>query len=67
MIDNNKKWFTETRHVDVETGEALSKSKVEREKWLKVGGSHTTQDCGTYWLKIHTNEYERSRQTKLEF
>ncbi len=61
----NKRWFTETRYVDIETGEALSKSRVEREYWVKKGSSHTTQDCGTYLLKIHTNEYERNKQTRL--
>lgn len=65
MTNNKKRWFTETRHVDLETGEALSKSRVEREHWIKKGASSTTQDCGAYFLKIYTHEYERSRQTRL--
>ncbi len=60
------KWYTETRHVDIEAGESLSKSRVERERWIKKGSSNTIQNCGAYKLKIHTNEYERNRQTTLE-
>ncbi len=60
------KWFSETRWVDLETGEALSKSRVERE-YYKVNASKTTVDCGGYILKIHTNECRRTNQTRLEF
>ncbi len=64
---SGKKWFTETRHVDLETGEALSKSRVDREDWIKKGQSKTIQDCGMYNLKVITYEYEKSRQLKIEF
>ncbi len=64
---NKKKWFTETRHVDCETGEALSESRVKREGWLKTGSSSTVTDCGMYNLKVFTNEYEKNRQVRIEF
>ncbi len=64
-----KRWFTETRNVDVETGESLSEARLKREKdmWILEGKSKTIQDCGVYNLKIHTNEYKRSRQVRIEF
>ncbi len=63
------KWFTETRNVDLDTGEYLSKARLEREKdlWIKKGKSKTVQDCGSYKLIVHTNEYERSKQYRIEF
>lgn len=62
---NSIRWFTESRHVDIETGEALTKSQVERENWTKIGSSQTIQDCGSYKLKIHTHEYRRNNQLRL--
>lgn len=60
-----KRWFTETRYVDIDTGEELSKSQVEREHWIRKGGSDTIEDKGTYYLKIYTKHYERNRQQRL--
>jgi hypothetical protein len=64
-----KKWYTETRYVDTETGEALTKARLERERldWIKTGSSHTVQDMGSYLLKIHTNEYARNPQQQIIF
>ena len=62
-----KKWFTETRNVDIETGENLSKSRLEREDYIKVGGDYTIQDCGAYLLKIYTHHYEKNKQYKITF
>lgn len=60
-----KRWFTEARYVDIDTGEELSKSQVEREHWIRKGGSDTIEDKGTYYLKIYTKHYERNRQQRL--
>lgn len=60
-----KRWFTETRYVDIDTGEELSKSQVKREHWIRKGGSDTIEDKGTYYLKIYTKHYERNRQQRL--
>lgn len=62
-----KKWFTETRNVDIETGEILSKSRIEREKWVYLQNDHETRDCGKYMLKIIYKQYEKNRQTELKF
>ncbi len=67
MYTNVKKWFTESRNVDRETGEELSTSRVEREKWVKVGSSKTKHYGKKFNLIIHTNEYERNRQQELKF
>lgn len=61
------KWFTEKRYVDVETGEMLTEARVKREGWIKKGSSSKVDDCGGYKLKIITDEYEESRQLRIEF
>lgn len=60
------KWFGEKRWVDIETGEALSKSRAERDYLIKKS-STTIQDCGRYYLKITTYECIRNRQQRIEF
>ncbi len=65
MDYEKKRWFTETRHVDKDTGEELSKSQVERERWVKIGKSNTYEDKELYKLNIHTNEYKKNRQYRL--
>lgn len=61
-----KKWFTQTTWVELETGEVLSKSKVERE-YIILNNTSTVQDCGAYNLKIITYECEKNRQLKIQF
>ena len=34
------RWFTAREYVDKETGEMLSKSRVERERWIKDGSTY---------------------------
>ncbi len=65
MWESKKRFFTQTEHVDIETGELLSKSRIERERWVKVGSSNKTVDKEKYYLKIYTLEYEQNRQTRL--
>jgi hypothetical protein len=62
-----KKWYTVSQYVDVETGELLSKSQIERERWVKVGSSYEIEYNDNYNTKKYTNEYERNRQTRIEF
>lgn len=66
-MGNKKRWFSETIYVDRDTGEVLDKARVERENWIKKNSSFEVIDKGTYNLKKITNEYERNRQTSIEF
>lgn len=65
--DNKKKWFTETIHIDIETGEILGKNQLEREDWIKKGNEKQVKDCGTYMLNKYIIKYEKSRQLRIEF
>ena len=67
MWESKKRWFTTTEHVDRETGEVLTKAKVEREKWIKKGKTEQYEDKGTYHHKIIIYEYEQNRQTTIGF
>lgn len=62
-----KKWFSEKTNVDLETGEVLTDSRIEREDWIKVNSSSETIDCGSYYLKKHINGYKKSRQLRIGF
>lgn len=62
-----KKWFSETRRVDRDTGELLDKARTVRENWIRKDSSQEIRDCGGYLLKIITIEYEKNRQQQLEF
>mgnify|MGYP000161604481 CR=1 FL=1 len=61
-----KRWFTQKVNVDIETGEVLSDSRIERERYVYKRSSYTTEDCGAYYLKKVTKEYESNKQTRLD-
>lgn len=61
-----KKWFTERTCIDTETGEILSKSRIEREGWIKLKNREIrTENCGAYYLKKIIQHYEQNRQLRL--
>lgn len=62
-----KKWYTETRRIDTETGEILTESRIKRENWIYTKKiDEQIQDCGGYTLKIINKKYEKNRQLRLE-
>lgn len=62
-----KRWYTQTERVDQETGEILSKSRIEREDWIRKGSEKTVIDKGSYLLNLYIIRYERSKQIRLCF
>lgn len=66
MWNKKKKWYTITDRVDIETGECLTKSDIERGHWVKVGREQQTDYSNeNYNLNKITIHYERSKQTRL--
>ena len=61
-----KKWYSITHHVCKETGEMLTKSRVDREHWVKVG-KHATIDYSNnnYNLKNIYYHYEKNKQYRI--
>lgn len=62
---SQKKWFSATEYVDVETGELITKSKYERE-YYKTGKSATTiTENEKYRIKSIRFECRPNKQGKL--
>lgn len=64
-IQEMEKWYTIVEHVDKDTGELLTKARVEREFWVKVGTERTVERKPTYNISKITNIYEANKQTRL--
>lgn len=62
-----KPWYTLTEHVDIETGELLTKSEVERGYYIKVGKDSRNDFKESHNNKIITYHYEKSRQQRIQF
>lgn len=62
-----KRWFSQTINTDIETGEILSKSRIEREGWVRKETADTIiEDCGSYMLKKNYVHWEENKQLKLK-
>lgn len=59
-----RKWFTETKYVDLATGELLPKWVFEQ-KYYKVRSSYEWEDKGTYVLKKYIIECRETGILKL--
>ncbi len=65
--EKKMKWYTEVEMVDVETGEILTKSKVEREYIVKSKNKHKTEYKDGKGIRKFTWECERNRQQRINF
>ena len=63
-----KKWYTIKESVDIDTGELLTESRLQRESWIKVGQEKRIDySNSTYNINYITNIYEKSRQLDIRF
>lgn len=65
VMSAKRKWYSVTERVDIETGEILSKSRIEREDWVKVGQDERVEFKPTYNIKYLIYHYEKSRQLRI--
>lgn len=60
------KWYTVNEYVNIETGEILTKSEIERGNYIRTGKTEKSEYNKNYNVKKITYEYKDNRQTRLE-
>lgn len=60
-------WYTQTTWIDLETGEVLSKSKIERDGYYVVKTEKKIKDCISYKIKEYVKICKKNRQLRIEF
>lgn len=66
-MNNQRKWYTISTNIDIETGEIITESQVLRERWVKVGTEKEVQYKYNTGINKITKKYERNRQQRIEF
>jgi hypothetical protein len=60
-----RKWYSITEYVDIDTGESLSKSDVERGYYLRYGHEEKVEHQNNYSIKKRLNYVKKNPQIRL--
>lgn len=59
------KWYSITEYVDISTGEIISKSEYQRERYITIKISKTYKIDKEYGIIKYRRECEKSRQFEI--
>jgi hypothetical protein len=60
-----RKWYSVTEYVNIDTGEVISKSDVERGRFIRSGHDENVEHFNNYSIKKRLNYVKKNPQIRL--